>query len=108
MTSLMGFEALLRGVPVTTTGAPFYAGWGLSTDLGPVPTRRSARPGLAGLVHATLIEYPRYVDPRNAAPCPVEVVVERLASGDIAHPGRLNRAVSRLQGVFASQARLWR
>ena len=37
MTSLMGFEALLRGIPVTTLGTPFYAGWGLTTDLGPIP-----------------------------------------------------------------------
>ncbi|KKK94166.1 hypothetical protein LCGC14_2685580, partial [marine sediment metagenome] len=28
MTSLTGFEALLRGKPVTCLGAPFYAGWG--------------------------------------------------------------------------------
>ena len=34
MTSLLGFEALLRGMPVTTLGAPFYAGWGLTDDLG--------------------------------------------------------------------------
>ncbi|MDZ7708952.1 MAG: hypothetical protein U5K36_01625 [Roseovarius sp.] len=34
MTSLLGFEALLRGVRVTTTGAPFYAGWGLTDDRG--------------------------------------------------------------------------
>ena len=34
MTSLMGFEALLRGIPVTTFGRPFYAGWGLTRDLG--------------------------------------------------------------------------
>ena len=32
MTSLGGFEALLRDVPVTTWGLPFYAGWGLSDD----------------------------------------------------------------------------
>jgi capsular polysaccharide export protein len=37
MTSLLGFEALLRGKQVTCLGAPFYAGWGLTTDLGPVP-----------------------------------------------------------------------
>ncbi|MEY8842004.1 capsular polysaccharide biosynthesis protein, partial [Cribrihabitans sp. XS_ASV171] len=47
MTSLMGFEALLRGVPVTTLGAPFYAGWGLTEDHGAVPARRGARPSLA-------------------------------------------------------------
>ncbi len=44
MTSLLGFEALLRGKPVTCLGAPFYAGWGLTRDLGPVPERRTARP----------------------------------------------------------------
>ena len=32
MTSTMGFEALLRGKPVTTLGMPFYAGWGLTAD----------------------------------------------------------------------------
>ncbi len=108
MTSLMGFEALLRGVSVTTLGAPFYAGWGLTTDMGPVPERRTARPSLAGLVHAALIDYPRYHDPKTGAPCPVEYAVELLSSGDIPHPGLANRLLSKLQGVFASQAHLWR
>lgn len=108
MTSLMGFEALLRGVPVTTLGAPFYAGWGLTTDRGPVPERRTARPGLAGLVHAALIDYPRYRDPVTGLPCPVEVVVARLASGAVPRPGPLNRTLSRLQGLMAAQAHLWR
>ena len=40
MTSLAGFEALIRGKPVTCLGAPFYAGWGLTRDLGPLPDRR--------------------------------------------------------------------
>ena len=53
MTSLTGFEALLRGVKVTTTGAPFYAGWGLTRDLGDVPPRRRDDISLEGLVHAT-------------------------------------------------------
>lgn len=34
MTSLLGFEALLRGKAVTCLGAPFYAGWGLTQDIG--------------------------------------------------------------------------
>lgn len=108
MTSLMGFEALLRGLPVTTLGAPFYAGWGLTTDRGPVPDRRRARPGLMGLVHATLIDYPRYRDPVTGLPCPVEVAVLRLATGTIPHPGPLNRTLSKLQGLLASRANLWR
>lgn len=108
MTSLLGFEALLRGLPVTTFGAPFYAGWGLTRDLGPVPNRRSARPDLAQLTHAALIAYPRYWDPVSRRPCPVEVALDRLASGEIPHPGRLNCALSKLQGRFASLAHFWR
>ncbi|APE44090.1 beta-3-deoxy-D-manno-oct-2-ulosonic acid transferase [Sulfitobacter alexandrii] len=108
MTSLLGFEALLRGVSVTTLGAPFYAGWGLTHDLGDIPPRRRATPTLEGLVHATLIDYPRYVDPVTRLPCPVEVVAERLASGRLPRAGIGNRALSKLQGVFASQSHLWR
>ncbi|MBD3662528.1 capsular polysaccharide biosynthesis protein [Sulfitobacter sp. TSTF-M16] len=108
MTSLLGFEALLRGVSVTTLGVPFYAGWGLTEDLGDVPPRRRAQPTLDGLVHAALIDYPRYLDPRTGLACPVEVVVDRLATGDVPHPDTGNRLLSKLQGVFASQAHLWR
>ncbi len=86
MTSLLGFEALLRGLPVTTCGAPFYAGWGLTRDLGDPPARRSARPGIVQLAHAALIDYPRYRDPVTGLPCPPEVIVDRLASGDTPAP----------------------
>lgn len=108
MTSLLGFEALLRGTEVHTTGAPFYAGWGLTIDHGAIPPRRRARPALTGLVHATLIDYPRYRDPVSGRPCPVETVVDRLATGRVAHPGALNRLLSKLQGLLASHAHLWR
>nr|WP_246035995.1 capsular polysaccharide biosynthesis protein [Aliishimia ponticola] len=108
MTSLIGFEALLRGVRVTTLGAPFYAGWGLTTDLGDVPQRRRHDVSLEGLVHAALIDYPRYFDPVTGRACPVEVIVDRLAEGSAAPTGRAIRILSKLQGVFASQAHLWR
>ena len=36
MTSLAGFDALLRGIDVVTYGAPFYAGWGLTEDCAPI------------------------------------------------------------------------
>ncbi len=108
MTSLLGFEALLRGVPVTSLGAPFYAGWGLTHDLGDVPPRRRAEPALDGMVHATLIDYPRYFDPKTGLACPVEVIVDRLEAGDLPRPGPANRVLSKLQGIFASQAHLWR
>jgi capsular polysaccharide export protein len=106
MTSLLGFEALLRGVPVTCLGTPFYAGWGLTTDLGPRPPRGTAE--LATLVHAALIAYPRYWDPVSRRPCPPEVVLDRLASGRVPAPGPANRLLAKLQGRFASLAHLWR
>ncbi len=108
MTSAMGFEALIRGIPVTTLGAPFYAGWGLTTDLGPVPDRRIARPSLDALVHAALITYPRYMDPVTGLPCPVEVAVMRLTSGEgIAQKPTL-RSLAKLQGWLFGQSWLWR
>lgn len=81
LTSTLGFEALLRGIPVACLGAPWYAGWGLTEDLAPTPARRTARPSLDALVHAALIDGPRYHDPVTDRPCPVEVAVERLATG---------------------------
>jgi len=108
MTSTLGFEALLRGKRVTCLGTPFYAGWGLTDDRAmPIP-RRAASPDLTALVHAVLIDYPRYFDPVTGLPCPVEVVVDRLIAGDLPSPSRANRALAKLQGAFASQAWLWR
>ena len=59
MTSLSGFDALLRGKKVVTYGAPFYAGWGLTQDHAPMARRRRELP-LDALAAATLILYPRY------------------------------------------------
>lgn len=81
LTSLAGFEALMRGREVVTHGVPFYAGWGLTCDLGPVPARRTRRRSLDELVAATLILYPRYVDPVTRLPCEPELLVERIAEG---------------------------
>lgn len=80
MTSLAGFEALLRGKPVWTFGRPFYAGWGLTEDALPCP-RRTRRLSLDELVAGALILYPLYVHPENGLPCQVEDVVAALAAG---------------------------
>ncbi|MDZ4394491.1 capsular polysaccharide biosynthesis protein, partial [Cypionkella sp.] len=116
MTSLLGFEALLRGKRVTCLGAPFYAGWGLTQDLGPIPTRRQRaadghplpRPNLLALAHAALIAYPRYFDPVSRKPCPPEVVVHRLATGTDSATGLGLRLLAKLQGRFATYSRFWR
>jgi len=103
-TSLAGFEALLRQKKVTTYGVPFYAGWGLTTDLGPVPSRRCTKRSLDELVAAALLVYPRYLDPISGLPCPAEVVVARLAAGDASDPGLLV-GVRRLQGKVMRRLR---
>jgi capsular polysaccharide export protein len=65
ISSLAGFEALLRGRRVVTWGLPFYAGWGLTDDrassASPAFARRQRRLALDELVAATLILYPTYV-----------------------------------------------
>ena len=60
LTSLAGFEALLRGKSVTCYGQPFYAGWGLTEDQSPI-ARRTRRVTLNELVAGALILYPTYV-----------------------------------------------
>lgn len=78
MTSLAGFEALMRGRRTIVHGRPFYSGWGLTTDLDPV-SRRERRLTLDQLVAGALILYPRYLDPVTGLRCPPEVLVRRLA-----------------------------
>lgn len=81
VTSLAGFEALLHGKPVTTHGTPFFAGWGLTTDLGDVPARRGHSRSVDELVAAVLLRYPRYLDPVTNLPCTPEMLVMRLVAG---------------------------
>ena len=81
LTSLTGFEALLRGLDVTVHGQPFFAGWGLTRDLAdPVP-RRIRRLSLPQLVAGALILYPRYLDPVTEQPCEPELLLRRFAEG---------------------------
>ncbi|WP_158602052.1 hypothetical protein [Pararobbsia silviterrae] len=77
LTSLTGFEALLRGRRVVVHGQPFYAGWGLTNDKVATP-RRNRILSLDELVAGTLLLYPHYLDPVTHLPCPVEILLERL------------------------------
>ncbi len=78
VTSQIGFEALIHGKAVKCFGMPHYAGWGLTTDVLPSPPRRGVA-SLEQLVHAALVEYPRYVDPETRTETEVETVIEHLA-----------------------------
>jgi capsular polysaccharide export protein len=98
LTSLAGFEALLRRRRVVVYGRPFYAGWGLTTDL--AGTNRGRRLAVEELVAGALILYPRYLDPVTRLPCGPEVVIERLDNPELWRPGLLV-AARRFQGFIA-------
>jgi capsular polysaccharide export protein len=100
LTSLAGFEALLRGRRVVVYGSPFYAGWGLTVDVAKV--ERGRRLTLEELVAGALILYPRYLDPVTRLLCTPEIVVERLEEPELWRPGLLVGA-RRLQGFIARQ-----
>ncbi len=77
LTSLAGFEALLREREVHTWGLPFYAGWGLSHDRVSCD-RRGRKLELDELVHASLIAYPRYVSRHSGLFIEPEEAIEEL------------------------------
>ncbi|SFL78047.1 capsular biosynthesis protein [Methylobacterium pseudosasicola] len=85
MTSLAGFEALIRGLSVATHGRPFYSGWGLSEDLAP-GADRGRKLTLDELVAGAMILYSRYLDPVAMKPCSPERLLDRLSAAREAAP----------------------
>lgn len=75
ITSTSGFDALLRGKKVVVYGKPFYAGWGLTSDLHEIP-RRTRVLSLEELVAGALILYPRYIHPKSKNLCEVELALD--------------------------------
>ncbi|MBD9652989.1 capsular biosynthesis protein [Ensifer sp. ENS09] len=71
VSSQMGFDALLRGLPVRCYATPFYAGWGLTDDRSgnasqsTLRRRSAARPTLDQLTFAALSLYPVYRHPET-------------------------------------------
>ncbi|MFE0838837.1 capsular polysaccharide biosynthesis protein [Achromobacter insolitus] len=100
LTSLAGFEALLRHVPVVTWGQPFYAGWGLTADQNiseAVRARRPRRLTLDELVAGSLILYPTYVSRYSRHFCSPERAVQELLEWRTEDaPSRLRRIVGLL------------
>lgn len=87
ISSLTGFEALLRGLKVTCYGLPFYAGWGLTTDIDTqlLPKadylqrrKRDTALSLKQLLYCALIRYPLYRLPEGYGLAQVEQVVDYL------------------------------
>lgn len=77
LTSLSGFEALLRGKRVVTYGKPFYAGWGLTTDEVFESQRKSVLT-LKELIAGVMILYPNYWDWQTSNACRPEDVCHRI------------------------------
>ena len=88
MTSLTGFEALLRGKKVVCYGQPFYAGWGLTQDRHPHP-RRTRQLLLDELVAAALLLYPVYVTRMSGQRCSPEQALQDLLAWRAQSPGEL-------------------
>lgn len=79
LTSLAGFEALLRHKPVTCYGQPFYAGWGLTRDILP-HSRRHRRLALDELVAGALLLYPLYFSRTSNTLISAEQALEELVA----------------------------
>ncbi|UXZ05702.1 capsular polysaccharide biosynthesis protein [Moraxella nasicaprae] len=88
ISSLTGFEALLRGLTVVCYGLPFYAGFGLTQDvieadnapkIAAMTRRQRATPlSLTELVYGVLIEYPIYALPHGYGLATVEQAIAYL------------------------------
>lgn len=103
MTSLTGFEALLRNRQVGVHGVPAYAGWGLTDDRLPAP-RRTRVLSLDELVAGLLIAYPYYVHPASRLPCKPEELVQALAD-PAAQPARQTSRLSMTANRLAIRLR---
>ncbi len=108
MTSLVGFEALLRGLPVVTYGQPFYASWGLTGDQAPL-ARRTRRLDLDQLVAGVLLRYPRYVHWPERCFCSAEDKVLELQSASARRPSavKLPALAHKLSSLARSGLEWW-
>lgn len=77
MTSLVGFEGLMRQLKVVCYGLPFYSNWGLTVDKHLIP-RRTRKLQLNQLVAGTLIDYPLYINWQTQVFSTPETIVQQL------------------------------
>ena len=98
LTSTAGFEALMRGISVTTYGAPFYAGRGLTHDHLDFP-ERTRRMSIDHLVAAALMRYSLYSDLRHNLPCDAWHALTLLQGGSTS--GRGWPALTRSLGNYS-------
>ena len=86
LTSLAGFEAILRGIKVTTIGCPFYSGWGLTDDR-QINPRRNRKLNATELFAAAYILYPKYFNPEEGTVSDIETVISTMSEAMRLIPG---------------------
>ncbi|EHA13543.1 cell surface saccharide synthesis protein [Halomonas sp. HAL1] len=79
ITSLGGFEALLRGITVTTLGCPFYSGWGLTDDR-QKNERRKRKLKINEIFSIAYLVYPRYFNVDTGSEVSFDYVVNILSN----------------------------
>lgn len=105
MTSLVGFEALMRGIRVVTYGMPFYAGWGLTEDMRTC-ARRTRILAIEELVAGAYLLYPRYIHPKTLQPCEAEEVLMVLEKERM--PYRNKNSVKIRNWISRKSQQVWR
>lgn len=106
LNSLAGFEALIAGKLVVCHAQPFYAGWGLTEDLQPLP-RRARQLTLSELVYGALSLYPSYINPDTGSAMDVFGAMDyltRIRAQSEASFSRVGVHLGRLYGLL----RRWR
>ena len=79
VTSQMGLEALVAGLPLRCFGLPFYAGWGATEDEQSCP-RRTRRRSAEEIVAAAYLLYARYADPVTGQPRTLEETIAAIVA----------------------------
>lgn len=88
ISSLRAFEAVIRNKPVTLVGQPFFAGWGLTRDLCPIPRRVERQLELPvmrdellhHIVGMACVRYMRYVNPLTRTASDVDEFMALMVS----------------------------
>lgn len=116
ISSLAGFEAMLRGKKTVVYGMPFYAGYGLTRDVSAADgneiaraaelRRRNAIQDLTDLIIGALLLYPRYYNWDTGAAATAEEIAETLMT----HPEgtRYHRVFQAGARVYAGAVQVWR
>ncbi|MWP61799.1 capsular polysaccharide biosynthesis protein [Gilliamella sp. Pas-s25] len=104
ITSLAGFEALIRNKQVVCYGQPFYSGWGLTMDIHP-NVRRNRLLTLHELIYIVMYDYPIYIHPETLAFTDPETLIsylndKKLKSSKLIKQKWLKKQINKLKQVI--------